>query len=154
MNPQKVVETSEIQNIIKENKSSAQLVSLVEPIIAQPTGIVSENKDAADLARRYSLSLRDRTPPKGSIAEDLLLTSRPVLEKTNLMINELKDQLSDFASCMSSQASSDDSNNEKDSKSDSFQTVNEKKRIKKSKRRHKMTPTKEMFLKKPNLAKS
>ena len=89
-----------------------------------------------------------------SIAEDLLNAPRFDLEKTNLMINELKEQLSDFASCIESQASSDDSNDERGDKNDGFKTLNEKKRIKKSKRKHKMSPDKEIFLKKPNLTKS
>ena len=155
LTPEKLEDTSGIQSDIKENTSSAQLVSLVEPSISQPVGIVSDNDGVSDLVRRHSLSLHNRTPEKGSLAEDLLNAPRFDLEKTNLMINELKEQLSDFASCIeSSQASSDDSNDERGDKNDGFKTLNEKKRIKKSKRKHKMSPDKEIFLKKPNLTKS
>ena len=63
------------------------------------------------------------------------------------------EHLSDFGSCMSSSsdASSDDLSGEENIHSEGFKTMNEKKRIEKNKRKFKLTPGKENFLKKPNL---
>ena len=80
---------------------------------------------------------------------------KPDLLKTKAMLNYLKDlteRLSDFGSCISSQSSSNSDDSDKDSLAEEgFKTANEKKRIKRSKRKLKMTPSKEEFLKKPNL---
>lgn len=80
---------------------------------------------------------------------------KPDLLKTKAMLNDLKDlteRLSDFGSCISSQSSSSSDDSDKDSLAEEgFKTANEKKRIKRSKRKLKMTPSKEEFLKKPNL---
>ena len=98
----------------------------------------------------------DRTPPGGSIAAEILQpgTLRPDFLRTKSVLNELKDlteRLSDFGSCVSS--SSDDSEQE-NIENGGFKTLNEKKRIKKNKRKLKITPGKEDFLKKPNLTKN
>jgi hypothetical protein len=108
------------------------------------------------VARGHSLSVIDRTPPGGSIAAEILQpgTLRPEFLRTKSVLNELKDlteRLSDFGSCVSS--SSDDSEQE-NIENGGFKTVNEKKRIKKNKRKLKITPGKEDFLKKPNLTKN
>ena len=109
------------------------------------------------LLRRHSLSLVNRTPPKESLAAEILgtLTPRPDLLRAKAILNEVKDmtdRLSDFGSCVSESSGtcSDDSGDESDIKG-GFQTMNEKKRNKKTKRKLKLTPGKEQFLKKPNL---
>ena len=101
--------------------------------------------------RRHSLSLLDRTPPPGSLAADILLTPRPDLSRTHLLVKELKEHLSDFGSCISESSESDDLKNESDAESLGSQSMNERKRLRKSKRKIKVTPGKDYFLKKPNL---
>ena len=72
----------------------------------------------------------------------------------------MRDCLSDFGSCIES--SDNDGGNSVDNKETSEDdhdesrqlTLNEKKRMKKSKRKSRETPTKEMFLKRPNLLNS
>ena len=101
----------------------------------------------------------NRTPPKNSLAAELLEpeSMRPDLLRTKTMLNDLKDlteRLSDFGSCISSQSSTSSDDSDKDSLAqaeEGFKTANEKKRIKRSKRKLKVTPSKEEFLKKPNL---
>ena len=108
------------------------------------------------------MSLVNRTPPKDSLASEILaLTPRPDLSRAQNLLTELKEYLSDigeFASCVSD-ASEDDGREKEDVKETSdenlegagTQTMNEKKRMKKSKRKSRDTPRKETFLKKPNL---
>ena len=69
--------------------------------------------EAKDLARRYSLSLIDRTPPPKSLAADLLSLDIPKFSSKSLMssIKDLTETLSDFNSCISS-TSADDSGDE------------------------------------------
>ena len=107
------------------------------------------------LIRRHSISLLERTPPKGSLAAELLVTTTPRhdLSRTNSMINELRsmaENLSDFGSCLSD-SSGDDSLADGVDKEEGFKNMNEKKRNKKKKRKLKLTPGKEQFMKKPNL---
>ena len=103
----------------------------------------------------------NRTPPKGSLAGEILaMTPRPDLNRTKSLVSELRDCLSDFGSCIES--SDNDGGNSVDNKETSDEaheepgqlTLNEKKRMKKSKRKSRETPTKEMFLKRPNLLQS
>jgi hypothetical protein len=107
------------------------------------------------LIRRHSISLLERTPPMGSLAAELLVTTTPRhdLSRTNSMINELRsmaENLSDFGSCLSD-SSGDDSLADGVDKEEGFKNMNEKKRNKKKKRKLKLTPGKEQFMKKPNL---
>ena len=86
-----------------------------------------------------------------SIAAQILesATPRPDLLRTKSMLNELKDlteRLSDFGSCLSS-LSSDEYSGEENSENGGFKTMNEMKRSKKKKRKLKLTPGKEEFLK-------
>ena len=111
----------------------------------------------SDVVRIHSLSSINRTPPMDSIAAQILgsLTPRPDLLRTKSMLSELRDlteRLSDFGSCLSS--SSDENSGEENSEIGGFKTMNELKRIKKKKRKLKLTPGKESFLKKPNLDRS
>ena len=62
----------------------------------------------------------------------------------------ISEHLSDFGSCLS-MSSSDGDSMEENGASAGFQTLNEKKRNKKKKRKLKLTPGKDQFLKKPNL---
>ena len=118
-----------------------------------------EQTSTSALVRRHSLCLENRLPPSNSLAAELLsepdYTARPGLLRTQSMLKEIADQLSDFGSCRSelSSCSSDDSvvNN---SGNEGFKTMNERKRNKKFKRKLKLTPGKDQFLKKPNLVNS
>ena len=108
------------------------------------------------IARRHSISLIDRTPPLNSLSAELIATESPCLLKTTYILNELKvmhEQFSDFGSCLSSLSSSESSDSVDETESlGGFQTLNEKKRIKRQKRKLRETPNKEEFLvKKPNL---
>ena len=109
----------------------------------------------SSVVRRHSLSMINMTPPKDSIAADILGTfpPRPDLLKTKSMLNELEtltERLSDFGSCLSS-SSSDDQSGEENLDTGGFKTMNEKKRNKKKKRKLKLTPGKESFFKKANI---
>ena len=102
------------------------------------------------LARRNSLSLCNRTPPPGSMADELLNSEKEGhhLTKVKSMLSDIKDmaeRFSDFASC---ESLSD--GNETD-KYDGFQLHGRKKR---KKQKMSPTPTKDYFLKKPNLGPS
>ena len=112
------------------------------------------------LVRRHSLSLENRTPPPKSLASDILGLS-PSLETSKLVLNRLRnlqDSLSDFRSCAGSDfsggvsmSSSDDSDDNLKEKKEVDHTVHDKKRFRKQKRKLAVTPTKQFFLKKPNL---
>ena len=118
-------------------------------------------EDESDLAsnttvvRRHSLSLTQRTPPRNSIAAEILDIPRVDFLRTQEAMNDLKEQLSEFGSCLSSSESSGESGGDHSeidkTASEGFKTVNEKKRSKRNKRKFKLTPGKESFLKKPNL---
>ena len=116
---------------------------------------ITADSDVENLARRHSLSLLNRTPPKGSLAADLLGSGPRInLQKTNKMMEELKSmsyRLSDFGSCVSSSASSDENNSVGKDNNDGFKTVNEKRRHKKSKRKNRQSPAQDGLSKKPNL---
>ena len=115
--------------------------------------------DTGRVVRRHSISIIDRTPPRDSLAAELLDTVHPRADllRTKSALNDLKvltDQLSEFGSCISSDVTSsgeDSVDAEEKSESDGFKTMNERKRNKKKKRKFKLTPGKETFLKKPNL---
>ena len=70
--------------------------------------------NAEDLARRNSLSLLNRTPPRGSLAAELLGPhTSPVSASNHSALSNIRDimeSLSDFNSCLSS--TTDDSENE------------------------------------------
>ena len=107
----------------------------------------------AELVRRHSLSLR--SPPKGSIADEILGSAKakdsPSLERTRSLLAEVKDlqeQLSDFASC---KESSDSSGDEDAKEREVFKNVDDSKRGFKKKRKASGTPPKEFFKKKQYL---
>ena len=66
-------------------------------------------------------------------------------------IQDIADTLSDFQSCKESSASSSSDESEASDRSEKsvLQSVNDKKRLKKAKRKLALTPGKEQFLKKP-----
>ena len=99
--------------------------------------------DRGELARRHSISLINRTPPSGSLAEELLAPSPSASLQNLKLISSIKDiteALSDFNSCMSSFSSNDGSDNE---------TVQPNKDLKKRKR--KKSPKQKEQLKKMDL---
>ena len=111
--------------------------------------------DSETVVRRHSVSLTNRTPPRHSLAADIL-GSRPNLKfSSNLMasITDLQDQLSEFNSCQelsdSSQGSSEDDTKQEDLLGWNKST-SDKKKDKKRKRKLALTPGKEHFLKKQN----
>jgi hypothetical protein len=107
-----------------------------------------------DLVRRHSLSLR--SPPLSSLAAEILHSSSDVTphfaKAKSLLTNltEMTSHLSDFESCLSS-SSSDDDLDENVNDEEGFQTMNGRKRAYKQKRKNSTTPSRESFLKKPNL---
>ena len=141
--------------------SSLSATSLSTPSACIASGGTLVQEENREFIRRHSLSLMNRTPPKGSLAGEILaMTPRPDLNRTKSLVSELRDCLSDFGSCIES--SDNDGGNSVDNKETSDEaheepgqlTLNEKKRMKKSKRKSRETPTKEMFLKRPNLLQS
>ena len=115
---------------------------------------IPEHTSTTDLVRRHSMSLLDRTPPGGSLADELLSTqvSRPGFLKAKSMLADLKDmddRLSEFGSCKST--SSESGGDEHVDEKLGYKSANEKKRIKRKKRKLKLTSGKEDFFKKPNL---
>ena len=109
--------------------------------------------DNTKLVRRHSLSIIDRSPPANSLAFELLAGNRSLAMSTKILssIADMKETLSDFNSCVES---SSDSSGEEDfrkaNKSEVPKTINEKKRLKKLKRKLALTPGKDQFMKKPN----
>ena len=68
-------------------------------------------------------------------------------------IKNLCEPLTDFNSCVSStEESSDNADNEDEESGNKFETMNEKKRAKRNKRKNSLTPNKDSFLKKKNSA--
>ena len=108
--------------------------------------LLSEN----DLARRHSLSMRDIPP--GSLADEIM--NLGVRRKSILGdIKDISRKFSDFESChsaLSSLGSDSDSSTTEHSDLKIFQTMNNKKRGFKKKRKASLTPRKDEFLKKPN----
>ena len=111
--------------------------------------------------RRHSISLR--SPPAGSIASDILLsTSSQVTNATTLhlersmnLLANLKDfseQLSEFGSARESLTSSSDEENTSEADK-AFSTGNDRGFKNKKKRKHSRTPpSRDSFLKKANVA--
>ena len=99
--------------------------------------------------RRNSLSLRERTPPPGSLADEILTTpytteaevSHYIKAKSILTnLKEMSERLSDFASCESDISLSDDQDSDS-----SFKT---QVRRKKSGKHSTTPPDRDFFMKK------
>ena len=99
------------------------------------------------VVRRHSISLDNRTPPKGSVAAELLSTPRPDLSRAKLLVSELKESLSDFGSCVSNTSDDEIDGCDTNSTSNAEEndvlslSLNQKKRLKKSKRKLKTSRT-------------
>ena len=112
----------------------------------------------AELVRRHSLSIIDRSPPPHSLAAEILCSRRlSSTIKTNIMasIADIQESLSDFNSCVESSgegsvSSDDDCDTLKVDKKGEPKSLNDRKREKKLKRKLVLTPSKEDFFKKPN----
>ena len=103
-----------------------------------------------EFIRRHSLSLR--SPPPGSLAQEIMLSSQSFLKTKNLLdeIKSVSDVLTDFNSCVSSlSASSNDEDGDQEKSESAFSSQVGRK--KKKKRKHSATPPeKSFFLKKKN----
>ena len=118
-----------------------------------PQSIIPETPDVGnmqqlsdlELLRRHSLSLR--SPPAGSLAGDILGTTDPAQHyytKTKNILSNLKEmteRFSDFGSCQSDSSSAEDDTG-------GYTKQGKKKR----KQRQSITPDRDFFMKKPNLA--
>ena len=108
-----------------------------------------------NLVRRNSLSLRDRTPPYGSVAEEILSAGHPNphYTKAKSILSNLKDmadsyRFSDFAS-YESLFDETDTETLIYKSNDGFQK--QRRRPKRKKDKLSPSPSKEYFLKKPNV---
>ena len=98
------------------------------------------------VVRRYSLSLENRSPPRNSIAADLL-HSKPT--RAEEIIADIKETLSDFNSCQESLSELSGSSDEgQEGLGHALKTVNEKKRDKKKKKKAGPNPRKGAVLEK------
>ena len=94
-------------------------------------------QSSENLVSRHSISLMNRTPPKLSLAADIL-GSLQSANKTRLIVEDLKeltDKLSDFNSCVSDFSENSTGDEHEKDNSKSWNTMNEKKRHKKVKER-------------------
>ena len=125
--------------------TSSVKVSPAKPFAGSPSQSIGEKSFIVDhpemqsdeaFLRRHSLSLR--TPPLGSLADDILYSAPSLLKTRNILseIKQMSEQLSDFGSCISS-----NSEDEKDL------TWNSKKKKRKAKE---SPPDRNYFLKKMN----
>ena len=115
--------------------------------------------DSETVVRRHSVSLTNRTPPRFSLAADIL-NSRPlgprVESHSSLLasITDLQEQLSEFNSCQEELSDSSSTNSGDETQHQELPTLhksaNEKKRERRRKRKLAVTPGKEQFLKKQN----
>ena len=111
--------------------------------------------DSETVVRRHSISLHNRTPPRNSLAADILINKSS--ETKNSLISsivDLHEALSDFNSCQefsdsTSGSSSDDDPSHLETQN-WLKSAKEKKIEKKKKRKLALTPGKEQFLKKQN----
>ena len=119
---------------------------------SQPSFFRTEDFPSRDqVIRRHSLSLHDRSPPPHSLASELLVRSPSRATNQTIMdrIQNLRDSLSDFNSCLeySGDSSDEAESNLKKVENQQFMSVNDKKRLKKHKRKiAAVTPTKDDFL--------
>ena len=113
----------------------------------------SDNLNGDDLVRRHSGILR--SPDKNSIAAEVINASKnqPSLTRAQDLLDELKEmkaKLSEYETCDSADYDTNDEQVEVTNNTEEFQTMNERKRRWRNKRKGSSTPNKEDFLKKPN----
>ena len=106
-------------------------VPVIVPLVSDITSSLSL------IGQEYSNDIDDCTDKSKMLNLDL--------QKSSSFIDEVKEQLSDFASCVESEVGSND---ELDN---GFKPVEEMKRQRKNKRKTRDSPNKDFFLKKPNL---
>ena len=126
LSPQKKVETNSlITSVVPDSASScsSELPAEAKKLNKETIHLTVEDESTdwpsvTNLVRRHSLSLRNRSPHKGSLAEDLLNFDKVRLgAQTSLLkssINDLTDVTSDFNSCQSPINSSDTDSSIKD----------------------------------------
>ena len=141
--------------ITRENASS-QPVTVKEKLDFSPSFTEFDSFPSdREVIRRHSLSLVDRTPPDNSLAAYILGKSHGFASARSLLsqIADIQESLSDFNSCTEFSADSacssdenDDILNLKENGGINFNSMNEKKREKKRKRKLLQTPTKDQFL--------
>ena len=99
-----IMTTLEASNSEKLSSASSQPETFVNDLDTDWPSVTS-------LVRRHSLSLTNRTPEKGSLAEDLLKMNYPSLKsRTSQLrssIKDLSETLSDFNSCIESSSDED-----------------------------------------------
>ena len=99
-----IMTTLEASNSEKLSSASSQPETFVNDLDTDWPSVTS-------LVRRHSLSLTNRTPEKGSLAEDLLKMNYPSLKsRTSQLMSSIKDlseTLSDFNSCIESSSYED-----------------------------------------------
>ena len=107
------------------------------------------------MVRRNSISLTNRTPPKNSLAADLLATlgsSSAGVKLATAGSRDWSERMSDFNSCISqSDSSSSDYADRETVGNVGWKSMNDKKREKRKKRKNSLTPNKDLFLKKQAL---
>ena len=81
---------------------SANVIN-IPTLVSPPMTPFWPTLEGADLARRHSLSLLDRTPPPGSLSAELLGTSKNATRRSSVLsdIKDITETLSDFNSCLS-----------------------------------------------------
>ena len=99
--------SKEVDDNLGRSFSDNNLPSLISPL-ASPTWPTFQTED---LVRRHSISLLNRTPPKDSLAAELLgLPDASSVNKKSLSsIKDIQENLSNFISCVSSLSQSDGS---------------------------------------------
>ena len=78
------------------------------PALLSPISDQTNQNVNSDFTRRHSLSLVNRIPPENSLAAEILgtLTHRPDMNRTQTLMNELKECILHFGSCVSEQSES------------------------------------------------
>ena len=113
----------------------------------------SENLSNNELVRRHSGVIR--SPDRNSIAAEILNTTnnKGGLFRAQHLLDELKEmkaKLSEYESCVSADNETNDEQDEVKNAEDGFETMNDRKRRWKNKRKGSSPPSRGDFLKKPN----
>ena len=90
------------ETLESEASGSALLEKYLSSEAQEPSWITGHQalfwKSDEQVVRRHSISLTNRTPPRASIAADILVNT-PIYNKTRLVVGEIRDltdRLSDF----------------------------------------------------------
>ena len=126
---------ADIDNFVKENEEYVRRHSF-----SDIANFVKENEE---FVKRHSLSLRQRTPPRNSVAEEILNSSS--IDKAKILLSQVRDmkaKLSEYETCESSDESvilHDEGE---------FKTVSARKRLLRNKRKKSVSPSKDTMTKK------